>query len=53
MPKDFMRCAKSGGRVRTMKKGPGRSQKICFPKGGGKAKVGHMHKNKGRTNARR
>jgi len=42
MPKAFKDCAKSGGRVRTMKNG----QKICFPKGGGKAQVGHKPKKK-------
>jgi len=44
MPRPFTRCVSSGGRVRTMRRGKGKIQKICFK--GGKSFVGHVKKGK-------
>lgn len=41
MPKAFDQCNKSGGRVRTITKGPNKGKLICFKKGSGKAVLGN------------
>lgn len=47
MPKDFEQCRKAGGKIRTIKPKPGRTQAICVrPKGrgprGGRTAGGHV-----------
>jgi hypothetical protein len=34
MPKDFDRCVKGGGRVRTVKLGKGKYRHVCYDKDG-------------------
>jgi len=46
MPKDFNRCVKKGGRVRTRKLPKGRYQRVCFDEKGGHA--GEVKKRKPR-----
>jgi len=46
MPKAFLRCARSGGRVRTKRLPGGRYIKLCFK--GGKSHAGEAKKRKGR-----
>jgi len=40
MPKSFIRCVKSGGRVRTVKRGSRKYQHICYKEG--KSYAGHI-----------
>jgi hypothetical protein len=47
MPEDFLRCVKSGGRVRTKKLSGGRYMRICFLKG--KSYAGEVKKAKDDT----
>ena len=44
MPKAFLRCASSGGRVRTKKLPGGKYVKLCFK--GGKSYAGHVARKK-------
>jgi len=50
MPKDFLRCVKSGGRVRTIKPKPGRYMHVCYLNG--KSYAGEVKKVKKRTKKR-
>jgi len=44
VPKDFMRCVRSGGRVRTKTLPGGKYMRICFKEG--KSYVGEVKKKK-------
>jgi hypothetical protein len=46
MPAAFMKCVRSGGRVRTKKLKDGKSIKLCFRKG--KSYAGEVHRKKSR-----
>lgn len=43
MPKDFNKCVKSGGRVRTVKPTKATNMKVCYDKKG-KSHAGHVRK---------
>jgi hypothetical protein len=50
MPKDFERCVKKGGRVRTVKPKRSKFLRICFDEEGshaGEVKTTKKHKSKG------
>ena len=51
MPKDFDRCVKRGGRVRTKKVSGGRYMHICWDDEGSHA--GHVKKKKGKGQKKR
>jgi hypothetical protein len=53
MPKEFDRCVRGGGRVRTKSLPKSRHVKICWPKGGGSPVRGHVAKNKTRKKCSR
>jgi hypothetical protein len=49
MPKQFHKCVRSGGRVRTVNPCGKKCHtyvKVCYPRGGGKAVRGHVHHRK-------
>lgn len=48
MPAKFDKCAKGGGRIRTVTPKKGRYLHVCFPKGGGKSVSGEVKKTKGK-----
>lgn len=47
MPKEFNKCVKSGGRVRTVKRGKDKYQHLCFKDG--KSFAGEVKKKKKTT----